>query len=401
MPSLAEMGVGSCQDPGARRFLFVVPPLPGHVRPTVALGAELTRRGHQVAWAGHPNGVTALLDRGARLFPTRDTGFTTRLGRAREARLTLRGPAALRFLWEDFIVPLGHGMVPGVEAAVEEFRPDVIVSDRLAPAGALVARLRGLPWATSAGSSAAFAQALPGLPRVDGWITSQLAEFQRVHGLTDPIDLRFSDHLVLGFSAAALIGDTDRFPDHYAFVGPVPAPPAGADVPSEWLDAPVPQVLVAPSTVHGPAGERFFQVAADAVRELELRAVFVAPPGVFVAPPPNVLVREHVALPQLLPRLSAVVTSGDHDTVCETLAHGLPLVVAPDRDEEPVIARQVAAAGAGRTVRFARVRVQEVRQALTAVLSDQTHRSAARRIRSCLAAAGGVAEAADRLEKLA
>ena len=34
------------------RFLFVVPPLTGHINPTVAVGAELTARGHEVAWAG-------------------------------------------------------------------------------------------------------------------------------------------------------------------------------------------------------------------------------------------------------------------------------------------------------------------------------------------------------------
>jgi MGT family glycosyltransferase len=413
MPSLVDMGVVPFQDPGARRFLFVVPPLPGHVGPTVALGAELTDRGHQVAWAGHPNSVTALLEPGARLLPTRDKRFTARLARAREAWLNLRGPAALRFWWEDFIVPLGHGMVPGVEAAVDEFRPDVIISDQQTPAGALVARLRGLPWVTLAGSSAAFAPALPELPRADGWVVSQLAEFQRVYGLKDLMDLRFSDHLVLGFSAAALIGDTERFPDHFAFVGPVrgrrsavaalPSDPMSAlpsDLPSERPDEPAPRVLVSMGVQHGPAEERFYRVAADAAAELDLRAVFVGPAGGFGAPPPNLSACAQIPPMELLTGLSAVVTSGDHDTVCEALAHGLPLVVAPIRGEQPVIARQLAAAGAGLTVRFRRVQVEELRQALTAVLSEEAHRDAARQIQSCLTTAGGVAEAADRLEKL-
>jgi hypothetical protein len=192
MPSLAEMGVTPFQDTNARRFLFVVPPLTGHVNPTVALGAELALRGHQVAWSGHPGTVAPLLEPGARLFPTEDEGFTARLDQAREAWLKLRGPAALRFLWEDFIVPLGHSMVPAVETAVEEFRPDVIVSDQQTPGGAVVARRRGLPWATSATTSAEFIRPLSGLPKVDEWVTRQLAEFQRAHGLTDPMDLRRS-----------------------------------------------------------------------------------------------------------------------------------------------------------------------------------------------------------------
>ena len=34
------------------RVLFVVPPFLSHVQPTVAIGAELVRRGHAVAWTG-------------------------------------------------------------------------------------------------------------------------------------------------------------------------------------------------------------------------------------------------------------------------------------------------------------------------------------------------------------
>jgi UDP:flavonoid glycosyltransferase YjiC (YdhE family) len=45
------------------RFLFVVPPLLGHIVPTVALGQGLADRGHQVAWAGDAETVGRLLDR--------------------------------------------------------------------------------------------------------------------------------------------------------------------------------------------------------------------------------------------------------------------------------------------------------------------------------------------------
>ena len=47
------------------RFLFVVPPLVGHVNPTVSVGRELAARGHRVAWTGHPEVVEPLLPAGA------------------------------------------------------------------------------------------------------------------------------------------------------------------------------------------------------------------------------------------------------------------------------------------------------------------------------------------------
>ena len=41
------------------RFLFVVPPLTGHVNPTISVGRELAARGHQAAWCGEPSSTTS------------------------------------------------------------------------------------------------------------------------------------------------------------------------------------------------------------------------------------------------------------------------------------------------------------------------------------------------------
>src|SRR5581483_1544911 len=86
---------------GSGRFLFVVPPLAGHVGPTAAVGAELVRRGHDVAWAGPAEGVAPLLERGATLFPAEGRAPTERLAAAPEDW------PALRFRWEEVIIPLG------------------------------------------------------------------------------------------------------------------------------------------------------------------------------------------------------------------------------------------------------------------------------------------------------
>jgi UDP:flavonoid glycosyltransferase YjiC (YdhE family) len=98
--------------------------------------------------------------------------------------------------------------------------------------------------------------------------------------------------------------------------------------------------------------------------------------------------------------MSAVVSHAGHNTVCETLAHGLPLVLTPIRDDQPVITQQVADAGAGIRLRFARLRAAELRDAIRAVLDDPAYRAAACRVRESFAAAGGARAAADHLEKL-
>jgi UDP:flavonoid glycosyltransferase YjiC (YdhE family) len=87
--------------------------------------------------------------------------------------------------------------------------------------------------------------------------------------------------------------------------------------------------------------------------------------------------------------------------VCEALAHGVPLVVAPVTSDQPVNAAQVAAAGAGIRVRFARARPEQLRAAVLRVLDDPAYRLAAGRVRDSFVAAGGASAAATHLERLA
>ncbi|MGH3888547.1 MAG: glycosyltransferase [Pseudonocardiaceae bacterium] len=385
------------------RFLIVVPPLVGHTLPTVAFGQELTDRGHQVAWAGHAGTIGPLLPAGARLIPVEASIGGQSLTQIRRRSQGLRGVAAFRFLWADFLIPLAVSMVPGVAAAVAEFGPDVVVVDQQALAGALVARRRGLPWATSVTTSAELTNQYATMPQLGVWARQQLADFQRGLGVSNPVDLRFSDHLVLAFTTATLVGSVADFPGHYVFVGPSIGARAGApEFPWDWFDPHREHVLVSLGTINREIGPRFFATAVQAVAPLadRLQAILVAPPDVVGAPPDHVLVREFVPQLDLLPYLHGVVSHAGHNTVCEALAHGVPLVVAPIRDDQPVIAGQVVDAGAGIRVHVGRVGVPELRNAITTLLDDSSYRAAARRVQTSFATAGGAAAAADHLEKL-
>ncbi|MBT2388570.1 glycosyltransferase [Streptomyces sp. ISL-1] len=386
------------------KVLFVVPPLAGHVNPTVAVAAELTARGHQVAWTGPAEVLSGLLPARATLLPSGDRtgsgGYGALHGRWRD----LRGVAALRFLWEEALIPLAHGMMPGVEAAVDAYGPDVLVADQQALAGAVVARRRGLPWVTSATTTAEFTRPFAGFPKVGRWVADEIAGFLAACGAPAGWDPRFSDRLVLVFSTPELLGADEAVPDHHAFVGPAfGSRPGDASFPWRRLDPVRRRVLVSLGTLNREAGGRFYAAVLRAAERLADHAQFiVAAPADLVGRvrEDHVLLQEYVPQLPLLPHLDAVVCHGGHNTVCEALAHGLPLVVAPVRDDQPIVAQQVAAAGAGIRVRFGRPRTEEIHTALNAVLDDPDHHRAARRIQASFAAAGGAAAAADRLEKL-
>ncbi|MFD9218958.1 glycosyltransferase [Streptomyces sp. NPDC060064] len=386
------------------KALFVVPPLAGHINPTVAVAAELSARGHRVAWTGPAEVLPRLLPTGAALFPSGDRAGPAAYGSLHAHWRDLRGVAALRFLWEEALIPLAHAMLPGVDAAVDAYAPDLLVVDQQAFAGAVIAQRRGLPWVTSATTSAEFTRPFAGFPRVGEWVAERIAGLLADSGTPGGWDPRYSDRLVLVFSTLELVGADEPYPGHYAFVGPAmsPRPSDGSAFPWRRLDPVRRRVLVSLGTLNREAGGRFYAAVLQAAERLadRVQLILAAPRDVVGEVPDHVLLLEHVPQLQLLPHLDAVVCHGGHNTVCEALAHGLPLVVAPIRDDQPIVAQQVAAAGAGIRVRFGRARADELHAALDAALDDPAHRRAARRIQASFAAAGGASASADQLEKL-
>lgn len=105
-------------------------------------------------------------------------------------------------------------------------------------------------------------------------------------------------------------------------------------------------------------------------------------------------------MPQLalLHRVAAIVCHAGHNTVVEALAHGLPLVLAPIRDDQPVVAQQVVRAGAGVQIRFGRIRADGLSAAVRSVLDEPGYSLRAQEIQASFTAAGGAPLAAQRIE---
>jgi len=377
------------------RFLFVSLPLTGHVHPIAAVAAALTGAGHEVAWVGSESFLRPLLGDGVHIYPV---GLRLHRGQGD------LGMTATRSRWSGYVVPHARHTFGAIDSAVRDFRPDVLAVDQHAVAGALVAHGHGLPWATVAPTSMELTRPYRALPKVEGWIQEQLAELWTWAGRPGdpPHDLRFSPHLVVAFTGAALTGNPPVA--NLALVGAALAPrPATVDFPYDWLDPHRRHVLLTVGTLAMDHAEDFYARAVEALRPLadEVQAIVVAATGTTLEPPPHILVTSRVPLLDLLPHLDAVVSHGGLNTVCETLAHGVPLVVAPIKDDQPVNASQVAAAGAGVRVSFVRSRPAQLRAAILAVLDDPAYRAAAARIRDEFRAAGGAAAAARHLAALA
>ncbi|MEU5383631.1 glycosyltransferase [Kitasatospora cineracea] len=381
------------------RFLLVVPPLAGHVNPAAGIAAELAARGHRVAWTGTETMLRPLLGPDALIFGTGNRMFRAMGG---------HGLASLRSLWEGFVVPYARFTLKPLDAVVREFRPDALLVDQHTPAGALVAHRYGLPWATLAPGAMELGRPYRHLPRVEAWTAGLLAglwERARLPAgeFTDP---RLSPHLVLATSGRALLGELDPLPQ-LAAVGPVlTARAADPAFPWERLAAGRRTVLVTMGTMSDTVGADFLHRTVDALARLGgdgVQAVVAASRGALPAAlPDSVTVVDRAPVLELLStgRLDAVLCHGGMNTVVESLAHGVPVLAAPIRNDQPFVAQRVVEAGAGLRVPFARVGPPVIAERLRRVLDEPSHRAAAESIGRQLLSGGGALTAADRMEAL-
>jgi zeaxanthin glucosyltransferase len=128
-----------CHDDGVARFLFVVVPVVARLWPAVAIGEALAAQGHDVAWCGPESDLRPIVGPGMTIHPT---------GKRRYRALREQGTAAVRELWDEYVIPLNRFIQAPVDRAVAEGEPDVVIADQYALAGALAAVKHGVRWAT-------------------------------------------------------------------------------------------------------------------------------------------------------------------------------------------------------------------------------------------------------------
>ena len=379
------------------RFLFVVCPLTGHIHPAAAVSATLVGNGHDVAWVGPESVLRPVLGPGVGVYPTGVRAYRP------------LGEDDVRAFLDGYVIPLARFILATVDRAVREFAPDVMVVDQHAIAGALVAYRHGLRWASLVPAPMGLVEAADPRAEIEAWIRGPVADLWARAGLDLPHNgdllsaTLYSPHLLVGFTTRALLGAA-ALPDHAVLVGP-----ALADRPDEpafaWdaLDSRRRLVLVTVGTLNMGVATDFYHRTALALAPLadRLQAIVVAPDHALPDPPDNVLVAPRVPVLSLMPRLDAVVCHAGMNTVAEALVHGVPIVAAPIRLDQPSNAEQVRAAGAGIRVDFERATPRQLRRAITAVLDDPSYRQAAQRVRDSFAAAGGAVAAADHLVRLA
>ena len=395
------------------KVMFIVPPLTGHINPTVAVGEALLARGHEVWWVGHPSALSRSLPDElhprAHVWPMGEGLDAAQLGQLHKGR-DARGVAAFQFLWEGVLLPLAESSYATTLEAIEHVRPALCVVDQQALSGALACRQAQTPWVTSCTTSAGVVDALSALPQAAEWLQAKLEERLRRLKLTalaqlSVSELTISEQGAMIFSSRQLSRAAHpdaEFPSTYHFVGPA-LKVKRATVPFPWarLDPSRPKVFMSLGTVNASRGARLYQAALEAFSDGAYQLCLAAPPELLPeALPEHVISQPRVPQLALLPKVDVVISHAGHNTTCESLAHGLPLVVLPIKDDQPIIAEQVKRAGAGLRLPFARAKAKQLRAAVDQVLREPSFKAAAAQIRDEFIALGdGGAGGADLVER--
>jgi UDP:flavonoid glycosyltransferase YjiC (YdhE family) len=349
------------------RILFTSTGGAGHVQPLLPYARALVQRGHDVRVAA-PIGVAATLEKAGLMHVVLDNpdGDAVKevMGRMDAASADAAMPVAIQ---EIFYGIQARTVLPGVQAAIRDWRPDLVVREASEPAGAIAAEAAGIPHA-----------------RIDVHNPQVEAMFIRLGA--GPIDaLRVAAGLPTdGGHALRAEPVFTAFPRALDSTSP-PTPPfrVRTDAPSIARPgkADVPFIYITLGTIAGrlPKSKAAFRMALAAVADLPINALLTTGPVMPIADlgpiPTNVRVKTFVPQAEVLPRSDAVLCHGGSGTVLGALAAGVPMVITPLFADQPANAASVAASGAG--IAVVDGTADDIRAALQQVLGDPSYRQRA------------------------
>lgn len=329
-------------------------------------------------------------------------------------------------------------VVPALVARLQALRPELVLFTAKCLWSAIAAERCGLPTAVvhtnalwprgTPVSEAVYAARWPGKSDTDlrqiedrdraAWERCA-ARFrvQRVHpqdvlpGLPNCMNLRGDLNLV--YASEALQPRREVFDRSFHFVGPC-YDDRSTDADSEFEAAlqSLPQPLIygsLGSMRHYNDRQDLFQVVLGALRDWERDArpalvlsVGAADGVAALGPqPPHVLVRPYLPQLAVLRRASLFLTHAGSNSVYESLLHGVPMLMLPQGGDQPIMAEQVAALGAGRWLRETDLDAAALRAHAEALLADPAAAARARALGDGLRDAGGTPRAVALLEDFA
>lgn len=391
------------------KFTFLVPPLTGHINPTLGIGKLLSERGHEVTWISVNDDMSTVIPEGCKLVVI--PNLSSDAEKAEQKEMVNRaktekvyGIESLMFLYEKALVPLNKYMLERLPQIMKENPTDLIITDLQVFAGAVFAFQEGIPYVTSVTTPAAI-KPNSWLPQVYNWEMEKIVSFHKEAGIISDERLDYSKLATLVYTSELFFGE-NSLPDYYKFVGPSINTKRDR-IDFDWNklkeNGERPKILLSIGTTfdHQMSRGQFYDKAAEALGNMDITVVAATEPDNFTKNiPDNFIVQKRVPQLELLSYMDAVICHAGHNTVVESLFNGVPLVVLPIAYDQSYVAGRVTECGAGIRLNFNRFTPDALREAVQSLLNKNEYRENARKIGDSFKEAGGVVKAIEILESL-
>lgn len=364
------------------RVLIATSPEKGHLNPMAGVAQWLRRLGHTVGWLCIPEPAPQLARLGVEVLhlpPPESPAPAIETSGEALARLVLDEVALGRWI-RGLLLDSVPALLGPVREEVRRFRPDIMALDGMQYAAVLAAHEARIPWA---GVSSALSLLEPmsdyGLRRnVRALAGDRQALFAR-HGF----DARFrnceclSPRLNIIFSTEVFLGPDADLPPATHLVGPsVPPEPRGDEVDFPWErlgNKPVVYVSFGSQISWQP---ELFRTLTEAAAPLGVTVVLsageLAGTDFARSLPGDVVAMPYVPQRQLLARASAFVSHGGANSVMEALTAGVPMLLLPVCNDQPIQAHFLTRSGAGLALEPRTLTVDACRAALRQLLEPGT-----------------------------
>ena len=409
----------------------------GDLNPVLAVGRELSARGHRVTVASsssHREGVEAA---GLVFHPTRPSLSPDDKEVLRRSMDAAKGPESVI---KGIMMPALRDSYADLKMAIEgDGGADLLVSSEIAFAGPILADQLGIKWASTVLAPISFfsrsdppvlpspaglewLQALgPGVRRCLMALGRRIAanwaepvhQLRRELGLRpvrDPIfEGKHSRRLVLALFSRVLAAPQPDWPAHSVATGfPFydrlePGKGMPPDLERFLSDGPAPIVFTLGSAAVFDAG-RFYIESAEAAVRLGRRAVLLIgfdPDNVPVRPlPRDIIAIQYAPYSDLFPHAAAIVQQGGVGTIGQAMRAGRPVLVMPYSHDQPDNAARVARLGMARTIERRRYRADRAAAELRRLLDDPSYAERAAEVARRVRTEDGARSAADAIEGL-
>lgn len=393
------------------KALFVSLPLHGHTNPTLPLARALVRAGHEVVYLSTDAFAPAVTETGARYVAYRSASLADlpSLPQRMEQLAWLLARTTADVLDEqlDFL---------------RAERPDYVIADSVAPWGTWIGQILQIPIVTSI-STIAFNRSVIAYgmrhgvrPKSLAVLVSKIRNIAKAARLIRQLRTRYgvagpgAMEAVFGHSDLNLVYTSryfqpcaDTFDARFVFVGPsLPPDVATAERSVDRQSAPLAYVSLGTVFNRDPG---LFGLLFKALASADMRAIVstgsAAIDPSLPTPPANVDLRSWVPQLDVLRQSTVCVTHGGMNTVTESLAMGVPLVVIPHMSEQEIVARRVEELGVGVRLDRKGLTPDRLTDAIRRVAVDEQFSRQTAPVRESFRAAGGVERAVSATEAFA